>query len=193
MSGVQDFRLEHNLTSDSIVFEVGGFTGDFSDRIINKFGCNVCIFEPIIEYYEYLKLKYSSNSKIKVFNYGLESFSGNKPITLSNDGSSIYATVGGLTQMVLLRNVNDVLKELGFEKIDLIELNCEGSEYSILTELHAGPYMSIIETIQIQFHKIDSIVYEKEKAKCREYLATTHTLMWDKPHDNFECWALTKP
>ena len=69
MSGVQHFRLNHELNSDSIVFEVGGFTGDFSSRIIERFDCYVYIFEPIMEYYEHLKLKYNLNTKIKVFNY----------------------------------------------------------------------------------------------------------------------------
>ncbi len=191
MSGVQHFRLEHNLNTESIVFEIGGFTGDFSDRIINQFDCNVFIFEPIKEYYEYLTTKHAPNPKVKVFNYGLESFNGDKLITLSSDGSSIYAT-GGLTEMVSFRNVNDVLTELHLEKIDLVELNCEGSEYNILSELCFGPHIKSINIIQIQFHKIDSISHEEEKVKCREYLAATHTLMWDKPHDAFECWTLLK-
>ena len=191
MSGVQHFRLNHELNSDSIVFEVGGFTGDFSSRIIERFDCYVYIFEPIMEYYEHLKLKYNLNTKIKVFNYGLESFNGFKPIALSNDGSSIYAT-GNSTQLVSFRNVNDVLTELNLEKIDMMELNCEGSEYAILTELYNGPYIEKIKTLQIQFHKLDSLRHEEEKIKCRNYLAKTHKLIWDEEHDAFECWSILK-
>ena len=42
--GDQTLRLEYpELNSDSIVFDVGGYSGDFSEAIIERYNCNVTL------------------------------------------------------------------------------------------------------------------------------------------------------
>ena len=65
--GIEDIRLKHNLTSDSLVFEVGGWLGYFSQAVIKEFDCAVYIFEPVKSVYDNLVEKYKNNQKVKVF------------------------------------------------------------------------------------------------------------------------------
>ena len=39
--GDENLRLEYNLYEDSIVFDVGGYVGDFAEKISKKFGCKI--------------------------------------------------------------------------------------------------------------------------------------------------------
>jgi FkbM family methyltransferase len=189
MGEVQEIRLDHYLNENSNVFEIGGYTGNFSGEIIGKFNCNVFIFEPIKELFDGLVSKYSNNPKVRVFNYGLENFTGVKNISLLGDGSSLYSHSDDVTE-IQLRNVNEVLDELKLNKIDLIEINCEGSEYNILKELTKSNHINNIERIQIQFHFLDLVNYSNERKECQDLLSKTHNQIWDMVIGTFECWEL---
>ena len=40
-NGPTKYRYGYNLNSDSIVFDVGAYRGEFARKIIRKFNCNV--------------------------------------------------------------------------------------------------------------------------------------------------------
>ena len=46
-NGDHTLRLDYDLNEDSIVFDVGGYRGDFTSAIFNKYNCNVYVFEPV--------------------------------------------------------------------------------------------------------------------------------------------------
>ena len=55
-------------------------------------------------------------------------------INLQGDGTSVHTTNGKFTGTELIKVVNilDCLNELKLEKVDLLKLNIEGEEYSLL-------------------------------------------------------------
>ena len=185
--GIEDIRIDHKLDKNSIVFEVGGHIGNFSNAIIQEFDSYVYIFEPIKKFYKILNTKYDNNKKVKIFNYGLEAFNDIRSIGNIDEGSSIY-TNSFNTEMVEFKNINDVINELNLEKIDLMELNCEGSEYAILKEISESN-ISKISRLQIQFHKVESIDYVSAKNECIDKLKMTHNKLWNY-ETHFECWQL---
>ena len=63
--------LDHDLNEKSVVFDIGGYTGEFTDDIFNKFGCNVYVFEPVQKFYSQLCERFDENNKVRIFNYGL--------------------------------------------------------------------------------------------------------------------------
>ena len=70
--GDQTLRLEYpELNSDSIVFDVGGYSGDFSEAIIERYNCKIYIFEPHPEYFSNCIERFSSYENVTVLNYGL--------------------------------------------------------------------------------------------------------------------------
>ena len=49
--GDSELRLNYNLNEDSVVVDLGGFKGDWSALISEKYSCNIHIFEPVREFY----------------------------------------------------------------------------------------------------------------------------------------------
>ena len=64
-------RINYSLDKNSIVFDVGGYMGDWADTIQSKFGSKVFIFEPVEKYFNKLKNRFDLNENVKIFNYGL--------------------------------------------------------------------------------------------------------------------------
>ena len=50
----KDFLINYDLNSDSVLFEVGGFLGEWVNKMYNKYNCNVYVFEPVLTYYNRL-------------------------------------------------------------------------------------------------------------------------------------------
>ena len=135
--GVENIRLNHDLTKDSLVFEVGGWMGHFSQAVIKEFNCAVYIFEPVKSVYSSLVEKYADNQKVKVFNFGLDNFTGTKRINICGDGTSLHQTKTDNYEDVHFLDINDFFTQYQIKSVDLAELNCEGSEYNILQKITA--------------------------------------------------------
>lgn len=187
--GIEDIRLKHNLTKDSLVFEVGGWHGYFSQAIIKEFDCAVYIFEPVKSTYNNLAEKYKNNSKVQVFNFGLDNFTGTKQINICGDGTSLYKTETNHYENVNFLNINDFFSQHDIKSVDLVELNCEGSEYNILQELSVNN-LNKINKLQIQFHDIPNANVNNLKTTIYEKLKNTHNQEWY--YSWFECWEKKK-
>ena len=61
----------YNLNENSIVFDLGGYKGDFAAKAYEDHKCNVYVFEPVKSFYERIRNKFQGNNKIKVLNYGI--------------------------------------------------------------------------------------------------------------------------
>ncbi len=59
VSDSEEKRYQYDdLTEKSLVFDGGGYCGDFSARIFEKYHCTCFIFEPVTELMITVKLKY---------------------------------------------------------------------------------------------------------------------------------------
>ena len=87
--GDETLRLNYPITRDSIVFDLGGYKGDFAADINNKYSCHVYVFEPVKRYYLDCVNRFRGNKKIKCFNYGLSNQQGSFLISEDNDSSSL--------------------------------------------------------------------------------------------------------
>ena len=87
--GDQNLRLEYpELTSNSIVFDLGGYLGDFTAAIIERYNCKAYIFEPNPEYFSKCIERFSSYENVMVLNYGLADKNGEFLLSNQSDGSS---------------------------------------------------------------------------------------------------------
>ena len=71
VEGDKTLRLNYDLNFSSVIFDLGGYKGEWSDLIYNKYESHIYIFEPVKLLYEALENKYNNNPKIHIFNYGL--------------------------------------------------------------------------------------------------------------------------
>ena len=128
-----------------VIFDIGGNIGITSIYLSSVFpNAMIYSFEPLKENFEILKLNTSQLKNVKVFNFGLGAENGIFKAYLSDDnenygGVSFYSEVeGNLSESFSeceVKNVNDVVDQLGINTIDLIKIDTEGAEYDILTSL----------------------------------------------------------
>ena len=92
-NGDEKLSLDYDFTNKSIVFDVGTYTGSFTEKIVNRFDCIVYAFEPKNEYFNYLMNKFKKNKNVRIFNFALSNFTGTAQISDIGAGSSIIERV----------------------------------------------------------------------------------------------------
>src|SRR6478609_5702767 len=50
------------LNDKSIVFDLGGYEGQWTSDIYSRYNCHVYVFEPVREFYEIIKNRFKNNS-----------------------------------------------------------------------------------------------------------------------------------
>lgn len=173
----------HRLGSESVVFDVGGYKGWWSSHILESYGSNIYIFEPVREFYNILVDRFYGNPKIKIFNFGLSDHSETTKINKDGDESSFYKT-DKEQEEVEIRDIVDFIAEQQIEKIDLISINIEGGEYALLNRMLENP--DVFSEIQVQFHDFYPEA-EKLRDDIREKLREKYNETYNYPFI-WECW-----
>lgn len=179
-TGDTTLRLDYPLTSESIVFDLGGYHGDFAEAINKKFHCKVYVFEPVPAFYEKCVSRFYGNPDVICLNYGLASLRGYLEICLSENASSFFSGSGHLsgdTQKVRVESIIDCIQELNLRQIDLLKINIEGGEFDVLTSLIESSKIHIVKYLQVQFHNFVPDA-EKRRTNIREQLVKTHEEQW---------------
>lgn len=178
--GEQTLRLNYpSLNSDSVVFDVGGYVGDFAEEIHKKYGCQVYLFEPHPDFFEQCVRRFAGNPKITPLNYGLSDESGTFALSDSTDGSSFLNPKHESRQGIEceVKEVFSVLAELGISHIDLMKINIEGGEFPLLKHISENQKLTLITNFQIQFHNfIDGA--EAKRDELIAELSKSHTRTW---------------
>lgn len=172
--GDRSHLLNHKLDSNSIVIDAGGFVGDFSFDINTMSGSKIFTFEPVGSFYRHICERLKNESNIKIFNFGISSNDKQISITLDGDASSFHTHGNGkLTEQCTIRDVDNVLSELGIENIDLFKINIEGDEFDLIARLIETGRISKIKFLQVQFHDFIENAEEK-RMNLQEKLRLTH-------------------
>ena len=123
-NGDETLRLDYKLTKNSVVFDIGGYRGDFAESIYEKYNCTVYVFEPVQEYFEFIKKRFDGNGKIKVFNFGLSDIDTLMKISVSESASSIYNESENKEE-IYLKNIMKFITDNNVIKIDLFKIRSE--------------------------------------------------------------------
>lgn len=149
--------VTYPLTEQSAVLDIGGYRGTWSQDIINRYNPYVYIFEPIKEFFSACQFRFKDNPKVKVFNYGLGG--KNSRAILKKQGMNTSAVREEMPKDCVFGDpvpeeveVRDIAEVFPFDKVDLVSLNCEGTEYEVLRRLIDTNLIDRIEHLQIQFH-----------------------------------------
>jgi len=182
-NGDRTLRLNYNLTEDSIVFDVGGHQGDWASNIYAKYNCTVYVFEPIKEYYEFIKTRFAKNKKIIIYPLGLGNSDKQAEIALLVDSSTVFLDNNPFTPVP--HNVKTELIKLQqaslmtrlFLSIDLMKLNIEGGEYDLINDLIDTGEIKKIKDLQVQFHNCCKEAKQKME-DIQQKLKLTHELTY---------------
>lgn len=167
-----DPHVTHSyLIPTSLAVDVGGYRGDWTATILRKYSPFVNVFEPIKENIEILRLRFQNDYRVNICPVALEGYSGQREIFIYDDRSSFTEFSNAA------RRESVLIQDIGTYPMggaDLISLNCEGSEYSILPRLFQTKLVTLFKNIQIQFHyeNIPSALEQREKIRLE--LSKTH-------------------
>lgn len=181
------YYAPHDLVHTSTVFDVGGYQGEWSQKIAELYDPHIYIFEPVREFYDSIEKKFRHNGKVHPRLYGLASADGYLPITIAGAASSGYEPrIYGERRVVEFRDAaRDAVELLGKEaigdiEIDLMAINIEGGEYDLLPHMINTGLAFRCRKIMIQFHMLWPACYDLWK-NIRKDLNQTHELKWDYP------------
>jgi hypothetical protein len=131
--------------------------------------------------------RFKDNPKVRVFNMGLSNRTHTANFFVNETSSSIYEP-SDTTEQVSMVDVCQFATENNIERIDLMSVNTEGSEYDILPRLLDSGFINNIETIQIQFHLFDSPKYVQARSDIVKRILETHRTKYSFPF-TWECFS----
>ena len=187
--GDETLRVNYPLSPQNLVFDVGGYHGDFAAAIYQKYNCHIYIFEPVPQFHEHCTARFRGNKKITCFNHGLASVNGSLDIGLAENASSFSLhDINAPTQRVSVRSITECIRELGIDRIDLLKINIEGGEFDVIPALLDSNDIKIVQYLQVQFHHfIDAAIEQRNSIRTR--LDLTHLQMWNYEFI-WESWKL---
>lgn len=187
VKGGKTLRVEYDLNNNSIVFDLGGFEGQWASDIYSRYCSKILVFEPVPSYALNIRKRFSRNPDISVYDFGLSSASTVRNLSINSDASSMYKQSDSKIPIRLVK-ASDFMIEHKISHIDLMKINIEGGEYDLLDHLINEGLTNHITNIQIQFH--DFVPDAKNRMHhIQEELRKTHETTYQFPFV-WENWRL---
>jgi FkbM family methyltransferase len=180
--GDTTLRVNYPLGPDSVVFDVGGFSGSWCAEIVRRYDAHVHVFEPIADFATSIAERFAENRKVEVHRFGLSDHDEKVIMRSAGQGSSVFGA-GGPRQEVAMRDISSFVSNKGITRIDLIKVNIEGGEYSLLPRMIETDVIEMCEHLQIQFHNNILPLGDEYHARrqIQKRLKVSHELSFDYP------------
>ena len=177
--GDKTLRLNYPLNRNSIVFDVGGFEGQWASDIFSRYLCRIHIFEPVPEFASGIARRFAANDRIKVHAHALGASPGDITLTVKGDASSVHL-LGDRRLLIHVVSPESVLEAEGIHEVALMKVNIEGAEYDLLEHLLTVGLIDCICELQVQFHDFLPEA-EARMIAIQKRLAKTHNLTYQFP------------
>ena len=176
--GEKKLRYEYDLQARPVVFDLGGFEGDWASEIAARYQAKIQLFEPHPVFVQNIKKRFKGNSDIKVHAFGLGARDEKLEMGTDAEATSTFKTENkGKVVEIDLKNAKNFILQGNFEQIDLIKINIEGGEYDLLEHLIEEGLITRFKELQIQFHHFVPNAEARMKAIQNE-LSKTHELTY---------------
>lgn len=189
-AGGDKIRFEYDIKDEDIVFDLGGYKGDWAAKLPNQ-NCQVHIFEPVKKFSDDCAERFKGKENFHCYSFGLDATTHKADISHEADGSSQYHSKGE-TEVAEFVSIEDFMSEHGIDHVKLVKMNIEGGEYDILEQLIKSGKIRCFENIQVQFHDIPEIDSERRMKNIWHELEKTHKLTWAYRPYIHENWELKK-
>ncbi len=177
------------LSQNSIIYSFGiGEDISFDKAVIKNHGCHVFGFDPTPKSINWIKHQQNLPLKFSFFDYGIANKSGLVNFFLPKNDEHVsgsYVDQANVNNnkkvLVEMKCWKDIVNKLGHAKIDVLKMDIEGAEYSVIENILESN--TPIGQILIEFHerffedgKTKSIdVIEKLKKKGYEIFGISET------------------
>ena len=171
-----DDLITKNLGLDaaSVVLDFGGYVGNYTATISDRYQSQIHVFEPVPEFFTTLQARFKAQANITLHEYGIADVDDERTFGVSADGTGAFAQGAGAS--VSFRSA-DYLAEAMPPLIDLMAVNIEGGEYELIPALDRVGLLARINRIFVQFHRVGPDPMG-DRAYCRHLLKATHTCTW---------------
>ena len=117
------------------IFDVGAATGEYALHFLKKFPkATIYCFEPLPAQFEQLQRRMKNfGDRVQLFNFGLYNHEGEATFYEApyKDASSVIEG-RGMATTVMMRRLDEVIKELPVNHIDFIKIDVEGVEREVI-------------------------------------------------------------
>ncbi len=185
--GDNTLRLNYPLDQASVVWDLGGYHGDFAAEMSQRYGSRIFVFEPVPKFHTRCVERFRDNDRVRCLPFGLSRSAGWFDISDSEDASSFVREPGNAASVrAEVRPVAEMFNELGVEQVDLLKINIEGGEFDVIPALMDAGLMSRVRFLQVQFHNFVPDAHTKRE-EIRRRLRETHRELWNYTFV-WECW-----
>lgn len=202
--GAQHLLYEYPLNSRSVVFDVGGYEGQWTYDLVKRCSivCPECqckqdpyvyIFEPVKSHFDKCAERFTEYSKVRVQNFGLSNRDYHSDITIDEAASCLHGPCPWRkpgpkpTEHVYIWDIARFVYDNKIETIDLMSINIEGEEYDLLKRMFETGIMAQTKNIQVQFHDFMPQAEEK-RSEIQGFLKQTHKENFNYPFV-WESWT----
>jgi len=166
-----------NLGRESVVVDLGGYEGDWSQKIHKRYGSTIHIFEPLSAFADKIAERFALVENVKVHRCGLGRRDEQVRFALAADGSGAFTLGGATTELVEIREWAAFLAAQNVDVIDVLKINIEGAEFELLEHILDSGLVDRIRVLQVQFHDVVPNAVARREA-IRSKLARTHRCTW---------------
>jgi FkbM family methyltransferase len=149
--GAAAFRYDYQLQVGATVLDLGGYHGEWTKGMIERFGCRAYVFEPVHEYLDSLNRSFADTPSVVVCPFGLGARTRTENISLADDASSIF-TQGRTQERILIKDVVEWWEEAQPGRVAVAKINIEGGEYEVLPRMIDSGLIAQVDELQMQFH-----------------------------------------
>lgn len=143
----------------NIMIDIGANSGDFS-ILLHKNYKKIYALEPIDFVYDKFNknIKINNIKNIKALNYGISHINTNANITINKKSITSSRVTEQGEHSIKLISWSELYKRMGNpKKIDLLKIDCEGSEYTLLKD---PKILNYVKEIRMEFH-----IYSEKEVK----------------------------
>lgn len=167
-----------NIDTDCWVIDFGGFRGEWTAKILNRYQVKCLVVEPVPAYAKVISDRFKDRSDVRVMPFLFGRSEGTQVLYLAEDATGSFAQ--GLPVIVEQLPISRLMESIDQETVGAASINIEGGEYQLLEMLLESNEVSRFKTLLIQFHKTDC--YSPERyLELQLGLAESHNLTWDYP------------
>lgn len=169
------------IATNDLVIDAGGFQGEWTSKMLVKYGCRSEIFEPIPAYSENLQRMFRDNRMVRVHSAAIGGYARITNFSMESDGSTEFHSKGGSDSIEV--EVNDIctfIESIDEESVACFKLNIEGGEYEVLERIIDTGQVSLFKSLLIQFHRQPD-GWKERYNNLTSRLSETHKIDWCYP------------
>lgn len=178
----QDILHQVDLPKNSVVLDIGAYTGDWSKILMKLYDPYIIAFEPDPKNFKSLSKLAETHCRLTPLPYGVSDKDQRAQLSLSHMGSSIFPPPNSNGNMptaeIELRAIDKVWNSLNLTTVNLMKINIEGGEFPLLEHMIECDMLKNVDTFMIQFHEWHPRAYHRRR-KIRKALSKTHNCVWD--------------